>query len=284
VFRSPCVAAIAFVLLCAAPGGATAGETAYEVVDRVKSAARDTESQALALAGLAWPSEPQEPEVSSLAREQLIHFGNDGLAALRWAITNAPPRFQADAVAALLESRQRIPDELPPDYLPALEEAVWFASVEAKRLAVPELSRHAYPPALMTLVDAAYLHTELRLEIVEALGRMESDRTRHFLLKILREGTPEEAAAAARSLARIGERALGTLRAAVLDDLPQARVAAVRALLPISSVDDLSRLHDFVARYGGDDPAVTEKARRRAELLEMVFERKQAAEAATAFD
>lgn len=258
-----------------------AASDAQALLDEAKAAAGDIPAQALALARHAWPAEPLHPEIAALARTQLMEFGLDGFGALRWAAINVQPHYQADAVAAMLESRDRLPHEIPPEYLPALEEIVWFSSVEAKRLALPELSAHRYQPALITLVDAAYEHAEIRLRILDALGRYRNDRVRHFLLKMLREGTPAESAEAATALARIGQRALGTLREATRDDVPQARVAAVRALLPISNVEDLTRLHEFVALHGSDDAALAAEVGRRTALLELVLERKLAAEAAT---
>jgi len=269
--------------LDAAPNAARETEDvdAVALLDKAKVEAREIPLQALALVRHAWPEEPLHPAISALAREQLIDFGLDGFAALRWAVVNVPARFQADAVAAMFESRDKLPHEIPPEYLPALEETVWFSSVEAKRLALPELTNHRYQPALMSMVDAAYMHPEIRLDVIQALGKYKSDRVRHFLLKMLREGTPVESHAAAVSLARIGERALGTLREATRDDVAQARAAAVRALLPISNVEDLTLLHEWVALHAGDDGTLAGAVTQRTTLLELVLDRKIAAEAAS---
>jgi HEAT repeat protein len=275
-------------LLCGVTVAATVDDeefqNAYRTIDLAKREAGAVAQQAAALVRLAWPEEPGDRTVMWLAREQLVEYGNDSLSALRRAIRTVPARYQADVVATLIEAKSHVTAALPQVYLPAIEEAVWFGGFEAKRLAIPEVTAHRYRPAMITLMDASYEYPSLTRRVAKALGRYGEDKARHYLLEVMREGTPEESRVAADSLARIGHRALATLRNALRDENPQARRSAIGALLPISSIDDLSRLYDFLAANGDADDELVRRVTERAELLEVLLDRRQQAESATVIE
>ena len=85
---------------------------------------------------------------------QLVDFGSHGFPALHYAMTNVAIRYTADVTAALIESRRKSLVDIPPNLLPALEDAVWFGSSDARRLAIPELALYQYRPALLACIDA----------------------------------------------------------------------------------------------------------------------------------
>ena len=258
---------------------------AYLQIDKAKSEAGPVPQQAKALVALAWPEEPTDPTVVWLARQQLVEFAEDSLPALRQAVRTVPERYQADVVSALLEARFLVSASLPQVFLPALEEALWFGSFEARRLVIPELAAHRYRPALITLMDTAYEYPALTDSVTQALGLYSNDKARHFLLDVMRNGTAGQSLAAAEALARIGGRALGALKTAVRDENPQARRSSIDSLLPISSINDLSLIYDFVAAPGSDeDPELLRRVTARAELLEILLDRQQQTESATAID
>ena len=94
-----------------------------------------------------------------------------------------------------------------------------------------------------------------------------------------------ESLGAADALARIGGRALGTLRKAVLDENPQVRRSAIDSLLPISSINDLSLIYDFVAATdSAQDRELLQRITARAEVLEILLDRQQQTDSATAID
>ena len=74
------------VILLSGTVGADEDLPPRKIVERAMAGAHGIPGQATALVGLAWPSDgPADPLVQSLAREQLVHFGNQSLPALRAA-------------------------------------------------------------------------------------------------------------------------------------------------------------------------------------------------------
>ena len=247
-------------------------ETAYAALDVIKRDAGAIPQQAWALAQVAWPDEMTDPGLSSEARRQLRTFGRNGIGAMRRALRGARPIYHADIVAAMLQSHAEVIGSISQDYLPGLEDAIWYGSYDAKRMAIIEVTRFRYPPSLTSMVDAAVEHTDLRLLVINSLGEYGSDKARAYLYEILSTAEPELREAAARSMVRIGERALIKLREVALGDDAKARKAAIRALLPVSSFDDLGVLFTFMTDHADDDPVLTEWVRQRATLLEELRE------------
>jgi len=274
-----------WVGLLAISGAALAQEAvghdeAYRVLDKAKAEAGSIPEQASALARMAW-TDNQDPVIAARARQELVEFGSHGLRALHQAIRKVDSVYQADVVVAVIEARNRITSGMPPEYLPSMADAIWFGSAEAKRLALPQVTHHKFQPALLSIMDAAYEYPELTADIVHALGLFDDDRARHFLNDVLHEGTPEERRLASVALARIGRRALPTLREATRSDNALARITAIRALLPISTIDDLSLLYEYVGMHTEDDAQLTADLTARAEQLEILLEQRLENESAT---
>jgi hypothetical protein len=184
----------------------------------------------------------------------------------------------------VIEARNRISSGMPPEFLPIMADAIWYGSPEAKRLALPHVTRHKFQPALLSMMDAAIEYPELTADVVHSLGLYNQDRARHFLNDVLHNGTPRERRLAAIALARIGSRALLTLREATRSVDRQARTAAIRALLPISTVADLSLLYEYVGMHADDDAELTADLAARAEQLEFLLERRLEDESATYYE
>lgn len=273
-------------LLAIGGAGALAGdysdaETAYRILDQAKRAADSIDGQARVLAGYAWPEEERDPGLSFAAREQLVAFGSNGVSAMRHALRKNPQKYNADIVAALIEARMPVFGSYSDQYLPALEDAIWYGTADARRLAIIEVTHYKFPPALTSMIDAAYEDPELIDLVVESVSAYRDERGRHFLGDIMENGTPEQRRAAAKALARIGGRAIRQVRDAALVDDPYTRQAAINALIPIASFDDLTLLHEYYVRYGEKDAELGQRARRRAVLLEDLREFDQALQAAS---
>jgi hypothetical protein len=258
---------------------------ASQVVNRAKAAAKDIPGQAEALALLAWPdATPVDPEVASLARREIVGFGDWGLDALHRRLLEAPPRFGADITSAIIETRLHVTANLPAQYIPSLYDAVWYGSVEAKRLAMAELAGQRFPPAMLPIIDAVYEYPALTEVAVETLQRLGDDRARFFLGELLLEGDPAYRQMAAVALATIGGRCIDTLRDATVSERAQIRGAAIDALLPVSSVNDLTILYEYIAQFPEDDADRVDRVLQRATQLEAILEARQDVDAATLDD
>jgi len=260
-------------------------EDARRVVEAAKAKAGEIPAQARALTLLAWPDGPiTRPDVSALAREQIVGFGDHGLLALHERLVAAPPRYQADVTSAIIETRLLVTAGLPAEYLPSLYDGIWFGSMDAKRLAMFELVRYRFPPATLAVIDAAYEYPRLRPSVIRMLGQQGDDRARHYLGGILMEADPDYFREAAEALAIIGGRAIDTLRDATISPDPQLRGAAINALVPVSGVDDLTILYEYVALYPEDPPERMDLVLQRAAQLEAMLEARQDVDAASQYD
>jgi hypothetical protein len=279
VLRGVVVLAVAGSLALA--GDYSDAETAYRILDQAKRAAGSIPEQGLVLAGYAWPEEEQDPGLSFAAREQLIAFGSHGVAAMRHALRESPKRYNADVVSALIEARMPVFGSYSDQYLPTLEDAIWSGTADARRLAIIEVTYYKFPPALTSMIDAAYEDPELIDLVVASVAAYGDERGRHFLADIMKTGTPAQRRSAAKGLARIGGRASRQVRDAALAKDADTRQAAINALLPIASFDDLTLLHEYYVRYGEADAELGQRVRRRAVLLEDLREFDQAQQAAS---
>jgi hypothetical protein len=256
-------------------------ETAYRILDQAKGAAGSIPGQALALASYAWPEEETDPGLSFAAREQLVGFGPHGVAAMQHALRHRPETYQADVVSALIEARMPVFGSYSEQYLPALEDAIWYGTADARRLAIIEVTYYKFPPALTSMIDAAYENPELIDVVIASAAAYRDERGRHFLNDMLKTGTPAQRRAAAKALMRVAGRAATQIREAVLMEDDHTRRAAIDALLPIASFDDRTLLHEYYVRFGEQDADVGQRARRRALLLEDMHEFDQAQQAAS---
>jgi hypothetical protein len=250
-------------------------------LDEVKRRADSIPGQAHALAATAWPDEVTDPELAAAARGDLVDFGQHGFPALLRAMSRVQRRYTGDVTAVLIQARRRNLANLPPAYLPALEDAVWYGSTDARRLAIPELAAYRYGPVLMACIDAALEDPALLPLVVRESARFGDDRARFFLEGVLTEGPDALRPQAAESLAIIGGRAMGPLRDAALAESPLVRRPAIRALLPAARVDDLTVLYEYVARHGEEDAEMVERVREQAQRLEEALERQLDEESAS---
>ncbi len=252
------------------------------ITETLAQAGEEISKQCQALVRLAWPDAPGvAPEISARARAELVAFGERAITTLRISVRKVKPQYQADLVRTYIEAFRQMSSRMPPDYLAGLEEAVWFGSEEAKRIAVPELARFRYRPALLTIIDAAHEVPALNQVCIEALGRIGDERARFFLEKALNDGTPGAAEAAAVSLAQIGGRALLPLKAALRADSRLVRLSAARALLPVARVEDLSSLFEYLEEHSRDDPGTSEAIRQAAIMLDKQRQAQEASAAAS---
>jgi len=243
------------------------------------------DEQAAALARLAWPTEGiADPEVSALARYKLVRFDEYAFPVLFDAVDKVPPPLTADVVAVLLEARKRHSAGVPAAYLPALERAVWFGSATARRLAIVELARYHYLPAMLPVIDAAVEDPALAPLVVELLPMFGHAGARYYLGTVLFESDGPEKVLAAVSLARIGGRALETLRDASLSEDRATREIAVGALLPLTGVNDLTTLYEYLTDHADDAPDLLGRVRERALQLEELLERAIEQDSATPGD
>jgi HEAT repeat protein len=272
---------IALVLLAVTQVAAAEESEARKIVNRAKAEAGSIEGQAEALARLAWPAGPYQPDVAALAREELVLFGEHGLAALRAAVERVDPLYSADVTAALIDARRLVRSGIPPDYLPALEEVVWSGSPDARRLAIPELAKVQYTLATLACIDSAIDDPSLRGLVVRSLARFKDEGARFYLEEILLHGPDDLRETAARSLAQIGGEAKQPLHTAVLSPDPVVRLPAIRGMIPFLRMDDLNVLYEYVAQFPDDDEEILAEVRAKAQVLEQIFEQELDRESAS---
>ncbi len=276
-----CLVMTIALVFTAAPGSPPATQVdAESVVLDALSKASDVPGQAAAIIALAWPRIDGDPAVAVRARQEIAGFGELGIPYLRKAIRSVHPRHQADVARALLEAHRQVYAGVPPEYPPALEEAAWFGTEEARRVVIPEIARMGFVSAILTIMDAGTENPALLPLCIDALGTLRSDRSRFFLEAHLNAGKDEIPALAASALARIGGRALLPLKAALRSDRKTVRVTAARSLLSVAGMDDVSALAEYVATYPDDDPATVEAVRTRSAELERVRRASEASQSA----
>jgi hypothetical protein len=261
--------------------------TEGEILEILRNAKRGTssvEEQAAGLARLAWPSDkPVNHHVAHAARKQLAGYGEYALEALRGAIPAVDPIYRADVVATLLEAGRRVTTGLPPNLLPAFEDAMWYGSVEAQRLAMREIAQMRFERGMLPIIDAVHESPALLRPAVLTLGRLRDARSRFFLDSVLRaEETPlgdlRTRTAAAEALAALLGDGTPLLRAATRSDRLEVRRTAVAALVPVSGLEDLTVLHEYLASHPDDDPHVRSLVEKRARLLESLIDQNQSGE------
>ena len=193
--RKKITTSVLFALLVVVPSIARGGMDAEEIQETLRRASAEAISipkQADALAFLAWPKDgPADAGLESAARERLVRFGHNGLAALRKALSRVDSLYTADVTAALIAARWRVSAGDPAEFLPGLSDALWYGSADAQRLAMLEMSRFRFSSAVSGIIDAAQAHPELtRAAIGSMLPRSGPQPTRPRA----RTSTPIEAA------------------------------------------------------------------------------------------
>jgi len=256
-------------LCCSGFAWASTPEEAREIIREAKFGKTSSTEQARALIGLAWPKDGEmDPQVQAEARRSLVAYGLHALPALRRAMPEIDPRFQADAAAAFIAARFRNPAGMPPDYLPGLEETIWYGSPEAQRIAMNEIRRYDYPPAVLSSIDGAYENPILTRYVVNNLAAMNDPRARTFLTNLLLEGSDFYKASAARALLVFGDGAFDSFRAGVVSEYSTTRQTSLRVFLPLTETSDVETLKTYLERFTEDDPELREAAQTRLEVLE----------------
>ncbi len=270
-----------------APASSTPAETdrepsAAERLDRIFIGMHETPERVRFLARIAWPEQMTDPELAAEARRRIPTFGEGGVKTLQQLFLEVEPRYQADVASAIIDARLSMDSSKPFNYLAALTDVIWFGNREARRVALPELALYPFPPAVLPIIDAVYEDPVLLPDAVRTLGAIGDKRARFFLREQLHHGPAEIRSDAARALARIGAEATDFLREAVRSDDPAIRQPAIRALLPVASVDDLAALYDYFGDYPDDDAETRDLVRRTAERLELALQAQRDADAAAA--
>jgi hypothetical protein len=253
------------------------GASRANAPDEVRQIIRDAKAKAVTIPGqveslvnLAWShEEDSDPRVQAEARRNLVHYGHHVLPVLRRAIPDLPPRYQADAVAAFIEARLSNPSGMPQDYLPGLEETIWYGSTEAQRIALNEIKRYNYPPAVLSSIDACAANPIMTRYVAVSLGYMGDPRARFFLADLYKDGSDFYRSAGAQALQIFGEGGIDKLRAGIRADNAPTRERAMRAFLRVSAPGDLGALRDYLEQHAEDDPAVREAVQKRIEILEL---------------
>jgi hypothetical protein len=258
-----------------------------EINEILRAAKRDTTSihgQAEALARLAWPAEkPVDHRLAHAARKQLAGYGEHGLEALRLAVAKVDPIYRADVVAALLEARRRVATGVPPSLLPAFEDALWYGSAESQRLAMREIAQLRFERGVLPIIDAVHESPGLLRPALLSFGQMRDVRSRAFLDAVLKAeeeplGDPRIRLAAAEALAALLGEGTPILRAASRSDRREVRQTAMLALVPISGLEDLTVLHEYLGRFSDDDDNIKRLVEKRVRLLESLVEQGQTEE------
>jgi len=277
VRASPFVRSVAWFVLAFVCSGAIAAdrltedrERTYEALNRAKAESLGIAGQVKILIGLAWPADPDaDPVLRAAARADLVSYGAYSLNGLREAVKTIDPIFRADATAAMIEAWRSDPSGSPPDYWPGLEEAIWFGTVESKRLGMIELSNYPFPPGVLTIIDAVYEYPELALPALRALNRMRNDRARNFLKRVLMFTGPPYRNLAADAIAALGDPiGVPILRDAARSEQRDVREVSMAAFLPWAVTDDLTMLYEYLEQHPKDDPAVLEAIKEKALELE----------------
>jgi hypothetical protein len=199
---------------------------------------------------------------------QLLHFGDEAIPALADAIKRVAPRHQADVVATLIDARFHVRAGAPPRYVPALESALWSDSIEARRLAMNEVSRYGAASSVLPVVDAIHEDPELLLPGIASLARLRQPQAGPFLEAVLRRGQGAERLAAARALGEIGDAGRTVLRDAARSEDAGLQRAAFAGLAQVAEVSDLALLRQYLALHPGAEDEVVRLVRDRAEQLE----------------
>ncbi len=271
--------ALALLLLPGSPP--CSARDAIEEEIRLALGSQNVRGQTRSLARLAWGEENENHELAARARERLTDFGQQGMEAIAEALRWSDPSLSADIMSAMMEAESHMTFGMSSQTLVAIDYALWFGSPEAKRIAMRYTSFRPVPVLLMPVIDCAYEHPQLTPTVISVLGRIRDDRARFFLAEQVERGGDEIRAQAIEALALIGGRALTYLRAWALSDEPELRELALLAILPRTTIGDLSTLYEYMTLYPDDDPTLLTALQARARLLEERFEAQQAIDSAS---
>jgi len=263
-----------------APASDTADDPAREAVVAALATGGDIPGQARNLVNLAWPAGKRDEAVADRARTELAHFGHHGMGALRTALNTVKIGYTEEVVETILGAHRAARVDMAQQYLVAIIDALWVGSHGAKVLAIQVLSIDRNIFAVAPMIDSAIADPSLAPQVVEALGAMRYQQARFYLETVMMEGSPALRPLAASSLAQIGGAALGPLKNALKAPSRDARVLAVRALLPAATEYDLGAIYEYIEKYGDDDPELTQALKLSATSIEKAIAARDASAAA----
>jgi hypothetical protein len=268
--------------IASAPAPADGAERANRAVGDALARGRDPIEQARNLVRLAWPDGRRDEAVAARARQELADFGGHGMVALREAINTVKAEYGAEVVRTIQTAGLYTRGGNYPEYIPALLDALWVNNRDARALAINALVQPRPPLAVQWMIDVALEDPTLAPQIVAALGAMRYEQARFYLEKVMMEGPPALRPLAASSLTQIGGAALGPLKNALKAPDRDARLLAVRALLPAATDHELGAIYDYIRDHGDDDPALTQALKASAANIEKAIAARDAAAAAAA--
>ena len=258
--------------------------TARDAIDeeiRLAVGSQNIQGQARTLARLAWGDDNENHELAARAREKLTLYGKHGMQSIAESFQWADPALSVDIMLAIIEAEQQMTSGTSTYTTVAIDHAIWFGSPEAKRLAMEYMSIRPIPILLLSVMDTAYEYPQLTLIVIETLKAIRDDHARFFLAERLEQGDAQTRKRAAEALAKIGGQCLQYLRAWALAEQPELREIALRALLPNTTIGDLTTLYEYVELFPDDDPNLLTALLARAQVLEALFEAQQEIDSAS---
>jgi hypothetical protein len=202
------------------------------------------------------------------------------MSALRNALNTVKIGYTEEVVATTLDAQKSSRVEMAQEYRAAMIDALWVGSHGAKVLAIQALTVDRSPMAVGPMIDSALSDPSLAPQVVEALGAMRYQQARFYLDTVMMEGPPALRPLAASSLAQIGGAALSPLKNALKAPSRDARVLAVRALLPAATEYDLGAIYEYIEKHGDDDPELTQALKMSATSIEKAIAARDAKAAA----
>jgi hypothetical protein len=235
----------------------------------------DLDLRARILTETAWPAEETSAVLRTVARNQLLSYGQRAIAAISARFVDTPPQYLHDMVDVMMQARINMGEGFPRSYRAAIEKAVWYGDRKARQLAIPECAALQLRAATIPIIDAAYEDPELEQVAIVSLGKLGDDRARFWLTEQLEKGNSQTSQLAARSMMQIGADAAEMVRERATHENPMIRTAAVEALLERPNTLDLSALYAYYGTYPDDDPERRARVRDVAEQLESLMQQIQ---------
>ena len=264
----------------AEPPPSPSADPAREAIVHALATGGDIPGQARNLVELAWPAGRRDEVVAARARRELERYGNYSINALRGAVNTVKISYTEEVVETTLQAQRESRVEMIREYLPILIDALWVGSHGAKVLSIKALASDRNALAVAPMIDSAIADPSLAPQVVEVLGAMRFQQARFYLETIMMQGPPSLRPLAASSLAQIGGAALSPLKKALKAPSRDARLLAVRALLPAATEYDLGALYEYLEKHGDDDPELTQAVKVSATAIEKAIAARDARTAA----